>query len=127
MLTLGLYFRRMKQSMTAFLAIALLIFITTPASAADPPTDQQAQAQLAAGADAKSKALLEKLTPEDREAIAKFLQETEDVKIFRPDIIAYLVQRRRYAAIKIVVDAYHLDARRAGIVVDLIGYANGLE
>jgi hypothetical protein len=55
------------------------------------------------------------------------MRDTKYVEIFKPDIVAYLAQGRRSAAIKLLMDDYRLPENRAAVVVDLIGYANGLE
>ena len=117
----------MKPSAPAVLSFALLTALCASALAVDPPTDEQLRAQHEEQTNAKTRALWEKLTPQDRDAVSKFLQESENVRIFKPDIVAYLAQGRRREAIKLVVDNYHLDEQRAGVVVDLIGYANGVE
>jgi hypothetical protein len=111
---------------TAFLAFAIFVLIGTPARAEEPPTSEL-QVQARARSDQKARELWARITPEDREAIKQLLEDTNNLLYVKSNITAYLSQGRRADAIRLIDDYYHLGTNRAAAVVDLIGYANGLE
>lgn len=117
----------MKPSATALASLALFALACASAFAVGPPTDEKLRGLQQEHTNTKTRALWDKLKPEERDEVLKFLRETKYVEIFKPDIMSDLTYGRRDAAIKLLVDTYRLPTDRAAVVVDLIGYANGLE
>jgi hypothetical protein len=73
----------------------------------------------------EAQATLDALTPRERDAVERFLQETQYVHVVLPDIVGYLDENNTRAAVALVIGTYHTSPRMAEVVVLLAAQANG--
>jgi hypothetical protein len=73
----------------------------------------------------EAQATLDALTPRERDAVERFLQETQYVHVVLPDIVGYLDENNTRAAVALVIGTYHTSPRMAEVVVLLVAQANG--
>jgi hypothetical protein len=117
----------MRQTRFLHLALALLVLTGETTHATEPATDDGSQTHAPDPAHVKALAMWHTLSAEDREAVTSVLESTSNLVFIRQDILECLAQGRRADAAKLVADYAHVTTERAAILVDLIGYANGME